>query len=101
VETYVRPLLDGGADTIVLGCTHFPFLSDVIQDVAGPAVTVIDPAVAVARELRRRLEAVGLLAPDARRGSERFWTTGPPEQSRAVIAQLWGTSIEVAHAPAA
>ena len=95
VERYVKPLLDNGADTIVLGCTHYPFLSALIQDVAGSAVTVIDPAVAVAKELRRRLEAGGLLAPDAHVGSERFWTTGPPEQSQAVIAQLWGTPIEV------
>jgi glutamate racemase len=101
VEQYVRPLLEGGADTIVLGCTHYPFLSAVIQDVAGPNVTVIDPAVAVARELRRRLQSGGLLAPDSRIGSERFWTTGPPEQSQAVIAQLWGKPIEVTHAVAA
>ena len=98
VERYVRPLVDNGADTIVLGCTHYPFLSEVIQDVAGSGVTVIDPAVAVAKELRRRLEAGGLLAPDARVGSERFWTTGPVEQSQAVMAQLWGSPIEVTRA---
>jgi glutamate racemase len=101
VEQYVRPLLDRGADTIVLGCTHYPFLGAVIQDVAGPAVTVIDPAVAVAKELRRRLEAGGLLMADGRTGTERFWTTGPPEQSQAVIAQLWGRPIEVMRAAAA
>ena len=95
VERYVRPLVDGGADTIVLGCTHYPFLSAVIQDVAGPNVTVIDPAVAVARELRRRLQSGGLLVPGSRIGSERFWTTGPPAQSQAVIAQLWGTPVQV------
>ena len=98
VERYVRPLVDNGADTIVLGCTHYPFLSEVIQDVAGSGVTVIDPAVAVAKELRRRLESGGLLAPDARVGSERFWTTGPVEQSQAVMAQLWGSPIEVTRA---
>jgi len=101
VERYVRPLVESGADTIVLGCTHYPFLGDVIQDVAGTSITVIDPAVAVARELRRRLEAGGLLAPEGRAGGERFWTTGPPEQSESVIAQLWGSAIEVMHAPAA
>jgi len=95
VEQYVRPLLDQGADTIVLGCTHYPFLSAVIEDVAGPGVTVIDPAVAVARELRRRLQVSGLLAPDTRTGAERFWTTGPPEQVQTVIAQLWGKTVEV------
>jgi glutamate racemase len=101
VEQYVKPLVDRGADTIVLGCTHYPFLGAVIQDVAGPAVTVIDPAVAVAKELRRRLETAGLLTPDTRAGTERFWTTGPPEQSQRVIAQLWGQPIEVTRAAAA
>jgi glutamate racemase len=101
VEQYVRPLVASGADTIVLGCTHYPFLSTVIQEVAGPAVAVIDPAVAVAKELRRRLEAGGLLASAGRVGTERFWTTGPPAQSQAVIAQLWSSSVEVTRAPAA
>ena len=101
VEKYVRPLVEQGADTIVLGCTHYPFLGAVIQDVAGPDVTVIDPAVAVARELRRRLQTGGLLAAESRIGSERFWTTGPPAQPQAVIATLWGTDVEVTRAPAA
>lgn len=100
VEQYVRPLLAGGADAIVLGCTHYPFLSEVIQDIAGPGVTLIDPAVAVARELRRRLQEGGLLSPETRIGSERFWTTGPPTQVQTVIAQLWGRAIEVTRAPA-
>jgi len=101
VEQYVRPLLDEGADTIVLGCTHYPFLSAVIEQVAGPGVTVIDPAVAVARELRRRLQTGGLLAADTRTGTERFWTTGPPEPVRVVIAQLWGREVEVGRVAAA
>jgi glutamate racemase len=101
VEGYLRPMIARGADTIVLGCTHYPFLSAVIQDVAGPSITVIDPAVAVARELRRRLEAGDLLAPDTHAGRERFWTTGAPEHTQAVIAHLWGQAIEVTSAPAA
>ena len=51
VETSLRPLLDAGADCIVLGCTHYPFLSDMIQDIAGPQVKVIDSAPAIARQL--------------------------------------------------
>jgi glutamate racemase len=100
VEQYVTPLIEGGADTIVLGCTHYPFLARVIKDVAGPGVTVIDPAVAVAKQLRRRLQAGGLLAADGPFGTVRFWTTGPPEQSQGVIAQLWGAPIEVARVAA-
>jgi glutamate racemase len=88
VEEYVRPLLDSGADTIVLGCTHYAFLSSVIQEIAGPRVSVIDPAVAVARELRRRLEADNRLSSEVR-GSERFWTSGPPDAVQRVISALW------------
>jgi glutamate racemase len=95
VEQYVRPLLEKGADTIVLGCTHYPFLDDVIRDVVGPSVTVIDSAVPVARELRRRLQASKLLAPDNRPGTTHFWTTGPVEHVRAVIGQLWDGDAEV------
>ena len=51
VETSLRPLLDAGADCIVLGCTHYPFLTDMIQEIAGPDVKVIDSAPAIARQL--------------------------------------------------
>lgn len=51
VEKSLRPLLDAGADTIVLGCTHYPFLLPVLQKAAGSGVRFIDPAPAVARRL--------------------------------------------------
>ena len=99
VEQYLRPLLDKRADTIVLGCTHYPFVSDVIRDVAGPTVTIIDSAGPVARELRRRLHVNGLLAAESRTGSETFWTTGSPEHVAAVIEQLWSGRVEVRQMP--
>lgn len=95
VAGYVRPLIEKGADTIVLGCTHYSFLSAVIQGIAGPAVSIIDPAVAVARELRRRLEASGVPVPKGRQGIARFWTSGAPASVQPVMSQLWGTRVEV------
>ena len=95
VEQYVRPLVAKGADTIVLGCTHYAFLEPVIRAVAGPGVVVIDPAAAVARELRRRLTATSLLAPDDAEATERYFTTGDPEQGTRVMSQLLGRPIEV------
>ena len=95
VKRYVRPLVDRGADILVLGCTHYPFLRPLIQDVAGPSVDVIDPAMAVARELRRRLESGGLLADPARIGSEQFWTTGNVDGKAAIVGQLWGKPVEL------
>ncbi len=96
VEKYVAPLLHRGVDTLVLGCTHYPFLLPLIRQVAGPAVSVIDPSPAVARELRRRLESERLLAPAVRPGSERFCSSGPTDQTKRVMAQLWGKHVPLA-----
>jgi len=60
VRASLQPLLDAGADTIVLGCTHYPFLKPVIKRIAGPDVQVIDPAPAVARQTKRLLEERGI-----------------------------------------
>lgn len=89
VERYVLPLLAQGVDTLVLGCTHYSFLSPVIQEIAGTDVTLIDPSPAIARELHRRLEALGQLAPAGHLGHEQFFTTGSAEQMRAVMSLLW------------
>ena len=51
VSNSVMPLLKSGADTIVLGCTHYPSLSETISKIAGPDIKIIDPAPAVARHL--------------------------------------------------
>jgi glutamate racemase len=99
VEQHVRPVLDRGADTLVLGCTHYPFLAQVIRDVAGPGVTIIDPSIPVARELRRRLAESGLLASEDSTATERFWSSGPPEEMRAVMPRLWTSAGEVAALP--
>ena len=64
VRESLQPLLDEGADRIVLGCTHYPFLKDVIQRIAGPSVEVIDPAPAIARQLLRVMTAEGLVRED-------------------------------------
>jgi glutamate racemase len=61
VTRYVRPMIDKGSDILVLGCTHYPLIRSMIEDVAGLSVEVIDPAPPVARELRRRLASAGLL----------------------------------------
>jgi glutamate racemase len=89
LEKYVRPVVDRGVDTLVLGCTHYSFLREHIQAVAGPHVSIVDPAPAIARQLQRRLAEAGLLAERARPGSERFLTTDALEHARSVIAKLW------------
>ena len=62
VKASLGPLLSAGADIIVLGCTHYPFLLPVLKKVAGPDIRFIDPAPAVARQLVHVLERDGMLS---------------------------------------
>jgi glutamate racemase len=94
LAAYLQPLLARGADTLVLGCTHYPHLAPLIADLAGPDVRVLDSGLAVARQVRRRLAEDGLLAP-RRAGRELFWTSGPPARLRRVMERLWGAGIEL------
>jgi glutamate racemase len=99
---YVRPLLEKGADCLVLGCTHYPFLRDVIRDAAGEHVAIIDTGRAVARQVERRLAEGGLLHPPGGpvRGTEEFWTTGATgPQCDRVFGILWGAPVSVRQLP--
>ena len=70
VEASLMPLLEQGADTIVLGCTHYPFLLPLMKRLAGPGVCFIDPAPAVARRLSDVLEENGIPLTDPCPGVE-------------------------------
>ena len=61
VKSSVEPLLEAGADIIVLGCTHYPFLSDVIIGLAGPEIRLIDPAPAIAKHLIEVMDEEGII----------------------------------------
>ncbi len=75
LHRYLDPLVGAGVDQLVLGCTHYPFLREAIEQVVGPDVEIIDPAPAVARQVVRVLESVGRReSPGA--GGRIFYTTG-------------------------
>lgn len=97
VAGYVRPIVERGADILVLGCTHYPFLRLLIQDIAGPDVEIIDPAIPVARELRRRLTTAHLLRTGPGPASYRFWTTGEVDEVAPIVGKLWGTAVDLQH----
>jgi glutamate racemase len=89
IERYLHPLLAAGADTIVLGCTHYPFLIPQIQRIAGPGVRLIDAAPAVARQAARVLEMRGQLHPGRSRiGQIAYATTGDHERFARLLHQL-------------
>ncbi len=94
VERYARALVERGADTIVLGCTHYPFLKSLIAEIVGPAVQLIDTGEAVARQVVRRLPEALIGRIDAK-PTERFWTTGDAHSAARITGQLWGRSVAV------
>ncbi len=89
LETYLKPLLDAGADTIVLGCTHYPFVRPLIEEIVGKKIILIDTGAAVARQLQKRLTEKNLLA-EAGEGKVTFWTNSEAEAAEQVTAELWG-----------
>ena len=95
VRGYLRPLLDAGIDELVLGCTHYPFLRPLIQEVAGASVEIIDPAPAVARQTGRVLARHGWLACGPATQEHRFYTTGDTARFGAVAQELTGLRLEV------
>ncbi|MFA6061609.1 MAG: glutamate racemase [Gallionella sp.] len=98
VERYTAPLLARGADTLILGCTHYPFLSNLIREVVGEQVTLIDTGLAVARHLQRRLLSE-LPCRSATQPDEFFYTSGDCDQATRIISSLWGSTIEVKPLP--
>ena len=97
IKQYCKPLLDQGADSIVLGCTHYPFLKPLIQEVVGEGVVLIDTGAAVANQLKSRLFEQGLLAPNHQIASVNFWSNSPSANPEQVITQLWGESVKVSN----
>ncbi len=95
VEQYVAPLLAKNVDVLVLGCTHYPLIIDLIRSVVGPEVAIIDPARAVSKELRRRLETQGLLATGAPGAGVRAWSTAQPERLRETLALVGFGDVDV------
>jgi glutamate racemase len=99
LENALRPMLAQGVDTVVMGCTHYPFVIPLIEAIAGPGVLVIDPAPAVARQVGRVLEAHQLLSPcenPAPLGAKaHFFTTGDPSRLREMLPILLGEAHDV------
>ena len=89
------PMLAAGVDTIVLGCTHYPFAFDTIRGILGERVRLIDPAPAIARRVESLLESGGLRNPRAQAGNTRYLTSGDPMQMQARVRELLGLGVQV------
>ncbi|WKZ38013.1 MAG: glutamate racemase [Anaerolineales bacterium] len=90
LEDALLPMLEKNIDTVVLGCTHYPFVIPLIERIAGEKVRVIDPAPAVAKQAKRLLEAGGMLNPKGDQGNVRFITSGEVDSVQRVLSTLLG-----------
>lgn len=88
------PMLEQGLDTVVLGCTHYPFAFDTIRAIVGDNVRLIDPAPAVARRVESLLDSAGSRNPQPR-GTTRYLTSGDPPQMQLRVKELLGEEGQV------
>lgn len=99
IARYTTPLLARGADTLILGCTHYPFLVPLITEVVGPDIVLVDTGAAVARQLCSRIHAE---LPSRKPGiavDAQFWTSGDAGQASHIMSILWGEEIAVQRLP--
>lgn len=97
VRKYVLPLIEKGADTLVLGCTHYAYLAHVVAEVAGPDVLIVSTESAVAKEVSRRLGCERLLVQKNQIGQEEFWSNGSLALFQKQINLLWGKPADTYH----
>ncbi len=98
IERYTLPLLDRGADTLILGCTHYPFIAPLIREVVGADITLVDTGAAVAGQLQRRIQTE-LAARTSGDGTTLFFTSGEATQAARIMSLLWKKDVIVEKLP--
>lgn len=94
VEEYLRPMKDAGVDTLVLGCTHYPLLKEIIASHMGPEVTLIDTGEQCALRTAERLREGDLLAPQGRGGKRQYYVSDRPAGFVRTASLFLGEQIE-------
>jgi glutamate racemase len=95
LDDALLPMLEKNIDTVVLGCTHYPFVIPLVQEICGEKVRVIDPAPAVAKQVKRLLEAGGMKSPMSARGDVKFYTSGKSAAFKSILMKLLGEVGEI------
>ncbi|MBN1400703.1 MAG: glutamate racemase [Anaerolineae bacterium] len=90
LRRYIEPLLEAGADTLVLGCTHYTFLIPAIRRMVGLEVQVVEPSEAIARRVASLLTQQRLIRPETAAGRVHCATTGYPGRFAMQLEQLIG-----------
>ena len=91
LQGFVAPLLAEGCDTLILGCTHYPFIKPLLRTLVPVSITLIDTGAAVARQVQRLLAQADLLASGPAQPTH-FWSSADPAAMRRILPLLWGES---------
>jgi glutamate racemase len=92
-ERLLAPVANAGVDSLLLGCTHYPYLARVIGDVMGPDVVLVSSADETAFAVKRLLEESGLAETERRTGEHRFFSSGDPEWFADLGSRLFGPEL--------
>ena len=95
VQEYLKPLQRENIDTLILGCTHYPFMEEEIRTVLGSSVTLVDPAVATVRAAREDMERRGLLSGEGDcRVEHNYYVSGDPARFQQEAKRFLGHPLE-------
>lgn len=93
VERYLAPIISAGADTLILGCTHYPILSDAIKSVTGNKMTLINPGVSVAEAVADYLTDNNVATENTENITHKFYVSDKPQSFRKTASILLGEEI--------
>lgn len=93
LKQYIQPLINEGIDTLVLGCTHYPFIQQQISAIAGKQVKIIETAAPVTQQLIKKLVEENLTAEKSQQGKHQFLNSLVTKQQEKIFSQLWQSSL--------
>jgi glutamate racemase len=96
-QEYLKPVLAEQVDSLVLGCTHYPLLKSLLQDVVGPDITLVDSAEAMAEQTAALLTELNLHNPDRVPPEYHFWVTDVPLRFQTIGERFLGRSLSNVH----
>jgi glutamate racemase len=89
LQSYLHPLLEKGVDTIVLGCTHYPLLIELISEICGTRVKIMETAQPVTEQLQRQLIRHQLVAANSTKRSTQFFSSETNRAQQDLFSTIW------------
>ena len=95
LERALKPMLENGIDTVVLGCTHYPFVISLIKEIVGNEINVIDPTPAIVRQVSYILTENDLISKSEGEKKIEIFTSGKKENIKIILEKLFNNELEI------